>query len=563
MSDFDQIKLNDDDPRLTAFALDELEGEECARIAAAVAADPSLRAAVEEIRATASRLAIALNGEPLPEPLRPVHIEPYRTVRPARMFRFPYWAVAGLAAAACFAFILALWDGPLFETAPGRDARKLAGAPKEERKGLNVEGAGQHQASNHIDIQFPRQDVAGESQTLSASSGTPEEWGVVVPNPPETVSNAPIPAPAGPGIGAGTEGRLVAQEESHGATPGVEGARARSQLIPAGADDRIAGSDFIAAGQNPRSTFPIHVDTASYARVRRSLLNGRRPLRDAVRIDELVNYFTYDYAAPKPADKARFAASLEAASAPWAPSHRLVRIGLKARELPAGRDSTDHSGAPTIVAREVSVQVEFNPARVHAYRLIGCEDGGRRKEDAGGDRFNAGDVRAGHSVTALYEVVPAGVEWKPEFAAGAPKYQTPAARAPAGDPTARSPGPGGIERMAVNESAPKTGVGDPVAGELLTVTVRYKVPDAGADSSIEFPLVDLGTAFADASNDFRFAAAVAGFGMVLRDSPDAATTKLSDVLQWARQAAGSAQDPRRGEFISLVKRAGEILPAQG
>ena len=533
MSDFNQIELNTDDPRLTAFALDELEGEECARIAAAVAADPSLQTAVEEIRATAGQLTIALKGELLPESLRPAHIESYRTVRPARMFHFPYWAVAGLAAAACFAFILALRDGPLFEKTAVQDAGKLAGAAKKERKTLMAERARPHQASNHIDIQFPKQDVTGESQTLPAASGTPEQWGVVVPNPPETASNVSTPGLAGYGIaadaaaapsgkdilppsgsaadeevkmaqsevaapgvgstyrvestlagtrvrtdlkdfaspaavapggllsgtgakkssdlpaaeaGAGAEGRLVAQEADHSATSGVAAAPARGKPIAGGADDRIAGSDFIATVQNPRSTFPVDVDTASYANVRRFLLDGRRPPRDDVRIEGLVNFFTYDYAAPKPADKDQFAASLEAASAPWAPSHRLVRIGLKARELPADHDPADGSGVAAIVAREVSIQVEFNPARVQAYRLIGYEDGGRRKEDAGGGKFNAGDVGAGHSVTALYEVVPAGVEWRPASETSALRFQTPAASRPASDETSRSPGPAGVER---------------------------------------------------------------------------------------------------------------------
>jgi Ca-activated chloride channel family protein len=102
-----------------------------------------------------------------------------------------------------------------------------------------------------------------------------------------------------------------------------------------------------------------------------------------------------------------------------------------------------------------------------------------------------------------------------------------------------------------------------MGAELLTVRIRYTAPDAGAEGSSEFPLVDPGTMFADASSDFRFAAAVAGFGMVLRDSPQMATTRLSDILDWAQKAAGTDRDRSRGEFISLVKRAGEILPGQG
>ena len=99
-----------------------------------------------------------------------------------------------------------------------------------------------------------------------------------------------------------------------------------------------------------------------------------------------------------------------------------------------------------------------------------------------------------------------------------------------------------------------------VSAELLTVKVCYKAPDAAAGRSAEFALVDRGAAFADASSDFRFAAAVAGFGMVLRGSPYVAETRFSDILEWARPATGVVPDRRRIEFVSLVRRAGEIVP---
>ena len=115
MNNLTQTRLDPDDPRLTAYALGELEGAEAAQVAAAVAADPSLQTVVEEIHATAGRLTDALEAEPVPKPARPVHLEPYHTVRPARVFRFPYWKVAALAAAACFAVVLALREVPRAE----------------------------------------------------------------------------------------------------------------------------------------------------------------------------------------------------------------------------------------------------------------------------------------------------------------------------------------------------------------------------------------------------------------------------------------------------------------
>src|SRR5207244_1442415 len=90
---------------------------------------------------------------------------------------------------------------------------------------------------------------------------------------------------------------------------------------------------FLPVGQNPLSTFSVDVDTASYSNVRRFLNQNQSPPRDAVRIEEMVNYFSYDY--PQPAGNSPVGASIEAASAPWSPEHRLVRVGIKAREIGA------------------------------------------------------------------------------------------------------------------------------------------------------------------------------------------------------------------------------------
>ena len=446
--------------------------------------------------------------------------------------------------------------------------------------------------------------------------------------------------------------------------------------------------------------------------MRRFLLGGRRPPRDAVRIEELVNYFTYDYAAPRAADPAPFAASLEVAAAPWAPTHRLVRIGLKGRELstadrpaanlvflvdvsgsmdepnklPLVQESLrmlveklkpeDHvaiavyagasglalpstpvshrqeilgaidrlraggttngamgiqlaydvakanfiaggvnrvilstdgdfnmgvtdrgdlvrliqekaksgvfltalgfgmgnykdatleqladrgngayayidsprearkvlaeqvNGTLAVIAKDVKVQVEFNPAKVQAYRLIGYENRLLKKEDFNNDKIDAGDIGAGHTVTALYEVVPAGVEWKPESSVDPLKYQQPT-----------------DSKLKAQNSKPSE--------DLLTVKLRYKAPDGDTSKLLEFPLTDQNAAFADASGDFKFAAAVAGFGMVLRDSPHKGAATLAEVLHWAEQGTGSDAGGYRGEFISLVKQAETILPSQG
>jgi len=201
------------------------------------------------------------------------------------------------------------------------------------------------------------------------------------------------------------------------------------------------------------------------------------------------------------------------------------------------------NGTLAVIAKDVKVQVEFNPAKVQAYRLIGYENRLLKKEDFNNDKIDAGDIGAGHTVTALYEVVPVGVEWKSDSTVDPLKYQRPVGSPLAGD-----------------ESRPRA---LPTTNELLTVKLRYKAPDGDTSKLLEFPLTDKNAAFADASADFKFAAAVAGFGMVLRDSPHKGAATLSEVLHWAEQGTGSDAGGYRGEFISLVKQAETILPSQG
>ena len=196
------------------------------------------------------------------------------------------------------------------------------------------------------------------------------------------------------------------------------------------------------------------------------------------------------------------------------------------------------AGALRVAAADVKVQVEFNPAKVQAYRLIGYENRLLKKEDFNNDKIDAGDIGAGHTVTALYEVVPAGVEWKPDATVDPLKYQQPA-----------------DSKLKTQNSKPSE--------DLLTVKLRYKAPDGDTSKLLEFPLIDQNAAYADASGDFKFAAAVAGFGMVLRDSPHKGAATLAEVLHWAEQGTDSDAGGYRGEFISLVKQAETILPSQG
>ncbi|MES1168198.1 MAG: YfbK domain-containing protein, partial [Oleiharenicola lentus] len=174
-------------------------------------------------------------------------------------------------------------------------------------------------------------------------------------------------------------------------------------------------------------------------------------------------------------------------------------------------------GTLVTIAKDVKIQVEFNPAQVQAYRLIGYENRLLAKEDFNNDKVDAGEIGAGHTVTALYEVVPAGVAAPTDNPnVDALKYQTVGNRVP-------------------REATFPSKVQDPKSSEMLTVKIRYKEPTGDVSSKLEFPLRDNGARFENASQDFKFAAAVAGFGMILRESPYRGTATLADVSAWGRQ----------------------------
>ena len=184
----------------------------------------------------------------------------------------------------------------------------------------------------------------------------------------------------------------------------------------------------------------------------------------------------------------------------------------------------DQGGSLVTVAKDVKLQVEFNHAKVNAYRLIGYENRVLKSEDFRNDAKDAGDMGSGHTVTALYEVAPAGVE-VPVPDAGDLKYQG----KPADTAAARS-------------------------GEWLTFRMRYKDPDTDAASELSFPLPADGVRKAG-STDFRFAAAVAAFGLLLRDSEYKGSATWTDVKDWAANAVGPDRRGYRRDFVELVDRA--------
>ncbi len=478
----------------------------------------------------------------------------------------------------------------------------------------------------------------------------------------------------------------------------------------------IHENPFESVAQQPLSTFSIDVDTASYANVRRFLNDGTRPPGDAVRLEELINYFPYDYEAPAEGGKP-FAVTVDTADAPWQPEHRLVRIALKGRDVAKERGpanfvflvdvsgsmsspdklalvkqsllmltkkltDTDHvaivtyagesgvalestpgsertriedaierlhaggstNGASGIrlayeqaerhfekegvnrvilctdgdfnvgiskpeeleklikekaksrvflsvlgfgtgnlkdrtmetladkgngnyayidslgearkvlveqmnatlitIAKDVKIQVEFNPAQVASYRLLGYENRILAKEDFNNDRKDAGEIGAGHTVTALYEVVPVGAQLL--TSAGRPMV----------DSLKYGPKPVTPMPAPAAPAAPQEGAAAPgLSTELLTVKLRYKQPSADSSELIEVPVTDKKQKLSESPRDFQFAASVAGFGMLLRNSPHAGELSWDMVRELALKGKGEDPQGYRGEFLQLIDKA--------
>jgi Ca-activated chloride channel family protein len=199
-------------------------------------------------------------------------------------------------------------------------------------------------------------------------------------------------------------------------------------------------------------------------------------------------------------------------------------------EAEARKVFVEQGAALVTVAKDVKLQVEFNPRRVGAYRLIGYENRLLKAQDFHDDRKDAGDLGAGHTVTALYEIVPAG-QPLPVPRVDPLKYQKPPAPAPAA-------------------------AGD----DWLTVKLRYKDPDAETSKLLSRSLAGPVQKMKDAPADFRFASAVAAFGMLLRDSQYRGEATYGLVGELARGGLGADPNGHRAEFLELVEAAGRLAP---
>jgi Ca-activated chloride channel homolog len=195
---------------------------------------------------------------------------------------------------------------------------------------------------------------------------------------------------------------------------------------------------------------------------------------------------------------------------------------------------TDMDKTLHTVAKDVKIQVEFNPKLVSAYRLIGYENRKMAAKDFNNDKKDAGEVGAGHNVTAFYEIVPSGVSIEG----------------------------GNIDHLKYQNTKEKKSQPEKFAGEFMNVKVRYKTPTGTKSTKFEKPLIAKDIAFKSTSEDFRFAASVASFGMVLRKDNKVGDMNIFNILQTARGAKGKDKHGYRQEFIENVELAKDIYKTQ-
>jgi hypothetical protein len=260
---------------------------------------------------------------------------------------------------------------------------------------------------------------------------------------------------------------------------------------------------FVSAISRPRSSVPLVVNSVSYLDVRRSIHAGLLPPRESVRIEGMINHFPYEY--PQPTAGESFSLNMDVVTCPWEPKHRLVRIGLKGNQDVA-------------VRADSRIAVEFNPRRVASYRLIGYDRQKTETQNPNEGNVGSRSVAAGYTLTTLYEVVLL------KRARMAADTQMPGAAGEASEPLLAA-------RLQLNTRGNNAVLG----------LIQRTVNDTGFD-------------FAAAPSDLRFAAAVAEFGMILRDSEYKGNGSLQQVLEWAEQGKGADVNGYRADFIELVRK---------
>jgi Ca-activated chloride channel family protein len=266
------------------------------------------------------------------------------------------------------------------------------------------------------------------------------------------------------------------------------------------------------AAETPVSTFPIEVDTASYEEVRQALQQRTVPEPDAIHVAEMINAFDYSYAAPLEAARP-FRSTIAIYPSPWNARTKILHIGIKGLEFPERAQAR-------VIARDVRVQVEFNPAHVAEYRLIGYATVG---DPNPGRKSESGEIASGHAVTALYEITPV------------------ASSGPLSDP----------QRYGARTVAGETN------GEVAFLKIRYRLPNEDVSRHITRAVTvrDVHADFADVPRDMRFAASVAAAGQLLCRDPGIGSFDYEQAIALADAARGEDSSGARSEFTQLLRQA--------
>ena len=261
---------------------------------------------------------------------------------------------------------------------------------------------------------------------------------------------------------------------------------------------------FVSVVSRPRSSIPLVVNSASYLDVRRSIHAGLLPPRESVRIEGMINHFPYEYLQPTAGES--FSLNLDVVTCPWEPTHWLVRIGLKGNQ-------------DVVVRADSRIEVEFSPRRVASYRLIGYDRQETETQNSNEGNVGSHSMAAGYALTTLYEVVLL------KRARTVSDTQMPSAAGEASEP-------------------------------LLSAKLQLSSrSNDAAPGLIQRTVSDIGFDFAAAPGDLKFAAAVAEFGMILRDSEYKGSGSLQQVIEWAQQGMGADVNGYRADFIELVRKA--------
>lgn len=471
--------LKPEDPRLTAFALDEMSEADRPVFAAELKSAPASQQLLEEVAETATILREAFVLEEIPT--GDIRIAAERTRR--HIARPQIWAqrITVFAAAASVAIAIV-----------GAYSWMSSIQLRQQNQAITVEIAKTWDST-------PGETTTPEFRVTvhpSAETQIAETWPVPKRHPaprPNSIAGAPQPV-APPAV--------VVVETSPKPSPAAAGLRQRNDLA------------FQPVENARESSFSLAIGDSSYQAVREALAAGRLPDPDSVRIEELVNHFEYDYA--KPEDSAAgVAVDMEVADCPWNPRHRLVRIGL-------------HGDVLAQVPSGARIQVQFNQYQVRNYRLLGYTG----PESADGDESQP---TGRHSVTALYEIEPLVLLLKPATSENPEMFASPGSKSP------RKPD----QPREVHLSGHRQAEEFPLPQQLLTLKL-------GSERA-QIPLTDDGKFLEDASADFRFAAAVAAFGMRLRGEDVENQLSFEQIANLAEEALVVADNS--GERVTFVKTA--------